>query len=267
MVVLNEKGEWHVVLTGTKSMTYRALKVDDPLRLVVDLPNTINEMHQTPMAVNDEVIGTVKIAQLVHDPQPLTRVEIGLNKDMAFKVTRQGKELWISFKTTQPITDIESAKTERVVKRRAKIPLPPPETKAPQVADAPMGSTEESQQVVEEPLPPASKIIAIEPVEVEEDFDVHIVGDGRLNYYDVSLLNDPLRLVIDVIGVGSAEVKEVLTLNVPWVKKVRIGIHAIKVRVVFDLLFLPGAEIPFQINSEENRLVVSFEPSSDLTPR
>jgi hypothetical protein len=46
---------WHVVLAGTRSMTYRAIKVVDPLRLVLDLANTSNEMHPKPLVVDNEV--------------------------------------------------------------------------------------------------------------------------------------------------------------------------------------------------------------------
>lgn len=36
ITVVNEKGQWHIVLTGPESVAYRAIKVLDPLRLVVD---------------------------------------------------------------------------------------------------------------------------------------------------------------------------------------------------------------------------------------
>ena len=39
-----QDGQWHVVLTGSQAMTYRALKAFDPPRLIVDLINTLNKM-------------------------------------------------------------------------------------------------------------------------------------------------------------------------------------------------------------------------------
>ena len=100
-----------------------------------------------------------------------------------------------------------------------------------------------------------------------EDIDVHIIGDGRFDKYDVSLLSDPPRLVVDLFGVKSTGLKDELSLSGPWAKRLRIGRHAEKVRVVFDLRFTPKGEFPFQVTVEENRLVVSLLPGHSLPPQ
>jgi hypothetical protein len=46
--VVYQDGQWHVVLTGSKAMTYRVLKAFTPLRLVVDLIDTLNEISPSP---------------------------------------------------------------------------------------------------------------------------------------------------------------------------------------------------------------------------
>jgi hypothetical protein len=144
--------------------------------------------------------------------------------------------------------------------------LPEPEEKA---------LKEETEQVVEIPKPPhhepvpllpgdeellpqASKILAIKQVAMEEDFDVHIISNGRFRKYHVSLLPDPPRLVLDLQGIKATKVTKVPTPNVTWIEKIRIGLHPGKVRVVFDLTFTPEGEFPFQLNLKENRLVVSL---------
>jgi len=80
-----QNGQWHVVLTGSQAVTYRALKADDPLRLIVDLINTSNKMPPWPFVLNNEVIGTVTVIELVREPQPRTRVEISMTKDAPTK--------------------------------------------------------------------------------------------------------------------------------------------------------------------------------------
>jgi hypothetical protein len=42
ITVVYEEGQWHAILAGPQSVSYRAIKVVDPLRLVLDLPNTLN---------------------------------------------------------------------------------------------------------------------------------------------------------------------------------------------------------------------------------
>ena len=112
--------------------------------------------------------------------------------------------------------------------------------------------------VVKGPLPPANKILSIQLVARNEDHDVHIIGDGRLDDYEVFTLTDPPRVVIDLWGVQSTEVTDDLSLGGPLVKKVRVGLHANRVRIVFDLVHIPDAGVPYQIVSKGDRLQITF---------
>jgi len=254
--VIHQGGQWHVVLIGPESMTYKATKASDPPRVVVDLPNTVSKPTITSPIRENEVIGRVKTSTVVHDPQPLTRVEIGLNLDASYEISRKQEKIWISFNIVPPITRAEPSHIEPAAE--AKSDVSPTDTKESEVAVTPQPSTEEPLPVVIEVLPPASKVIAIEPVAMKEHSDVHIVGDGSFDEYDFFLLRDPPRLVVDLLGVNSTEVKDELILSVPWAKRIRVGQHPEKVRVVFDLSFTPKGELPFQVILEENRLMVSL---------
>ena len=248
---------WNVVLTGSKSMTYKAIKTSDPLRVIVDLPNTLSKPSIRSSILGNGIIGTIRIATVVHDPQPLTRVEIILNQEVSYKINKVGEKIFVSLKTVPPLPKAEPSHIEPAAEGKAG--LPPPELIEVQAADTLQPTAEEPEQISKEPLPPASKILAIEPVEMGEDFDVHIIGDGRFENYDVSLLYDPPRLIVDLLGLRSTEVRDDLILSGPWTNRVRIGQHAEKVRVVFDLSFTPKGKLPFQVILEENRLVVSLE--------
>ena len=252
--VVQQRGQWHVVLIGPESVTYKATKVSDPPRVVVDLPNTLSKpMIMSPIREN-EIIDRVKTSTIVHEPQPLTRVEIGLNLDASYEIRRKQEMIWISFNMVPPITRAEPSSTETAAETEAEITPPEPKT---QRADTPKSSPEEQLPSAKEPLPPASKILAIEPVAVEKDFDLHIIGNGRFDRYDAFLLYDPPRLVVDFLDLKSTEVKNVVSLNLPWAKRTRVGQHPGKVRVVLDLNFTPEGELSFQFTFEKNRLVVS----------
>lgn len=263
MVVRHEQGQWCVVLTGTRSMTYRAIKAGDPLRLVVDLPNTLNEMHPTPMTVNDEVIGTIRIVQLVHGPQPLTRVEIGLKQDMAYKITRQGKELWISFDRDHPVTNVEPTRPEPVVKSKAQ------QLRVTQQEATPKPSPGEAipppQPSGKKSPPSASKVLSIHRLKMDRELRYYIIADGSLADHVAFHLTNPPRLVLDLMGVKSTEVKDGLSFSGPWVRRVRVGQYTTKVRVVFDLI--PEAGLPYQIISGDDRLVVAFKAGTRFPPR
>ncbi len=261
--VLHQEGQWHVVLLGSESMPFKTIETSNPPRVVVDLPNTSSKTMITSPIRENEVIDTVKTSTVVHEPQPLTRVEIKLNRVVSYKIRRVQKKIWVTFEDTPPTPGAE-ASGERLTATEAE---GQPSTAEVTKEDTGIRSLAEKKETASPPprgdsLPLASKILSIEPVTLDQDLDVHIIGDGRLENYDVSLLPDPPRLVVDLKGVKSSVLRNVLTLSGPWVRKVRVGQHADRVRVVFDLGIKLEAELPYQITLEENRLVVSISPSS-----
>jgi hypothetical protein len=258
ITVVHEKGQWHAILTGPQSVSYRAIKVVDPLRLVLDLPNTLNEMNPKPFTVDNEVINTIKTAEIIHEPQPLTRVEIGLNQNASYKITRQGKEIWVSFNTAQHMTNVEPIRIEPVVEPKVKqapvtreVATPKPSPKKPIPPSKPLGKSS---------LPSATKVLSIHQLKMEQELRYYIIANGSLADYDSFHLTRPPRLVLDLMGVKATDIKDTLSFRGPPVKDVRIGVYTSKVRIVFDLI--PEAGLPYDIISGEDRLVVSFKPGS-----
>ena len=262
-----QNGQWHVVLTGSQAMTYRTLKTDDAqgVRLFVDLINTLNEMPPWPFVLNNEVIRTVRAVQLVSEPYPHTRVEIGLTKDAPYKITRSGEKIWISFDTTQPKVEIEPSRTEPVAKPKAKKPPETKEIATPEPSLEKPTPTPAPPLLERKSLPPASKVLSVRQSKMEQELRYDIIVDGNLADYVAFHLTDPPRVVVDLIGVKSTEVEKSLNFDGPWVKGVRFGIYADKVRVVFDII--PEAGLPYDIISGEGRLAVSFKSGSGFPPR
>ena len=87
---------YHVVLEGSQPLSYRAIKVVDPLRVVVDLPNTSYKEGKKRFIVENEVIEKIEVETLVLEPEALTRVAIYLSRDLSFKTRKFKKQLWIS---------------------------------------------------------------------------------------------------------------------------------------------------------------------------
>ena len=264
--VLHQEGQWHVVLLGSESMPFKAIETNNPPRVVIDLPNTSCKTMITSPIRENGVIATVKTSTVVHEPQPLTRVEIKLNRIVSYKINRVQKRIWVTFEDTPPTPEAEATSDERFAAIEAEDQPSTPEITQERTAIRPLA---EKQKIASPPprgdnLPLASKILSIEPIALDQDLDVHIIGDGRLENYDVSLLSDPPRLVVDLKGVKSSVVRNVLTLSGPWVRKVRVGQHPDRVRVVFDLGIDLETELPYQIILEENRLIVSILPSSTV---
>ena len=250
--------------SGSRSIHYTGVKLIDPLRLVVNLFGTVADGLSSPIFVEDEIIGKVEIIEFVHESQPITRVEIGLNRDTAYLTDQAQDEIWVAFFTDPRLIGTTEAQGEPIVLPEVEEPLP--ETKAGQAAETPQPLEEEpvtpAQPIAEEPVALASKILEIQQKASGEDLDVYIIGNGRFDNYKTFILPDPPRLVLDLFGVRSTEVKDALILDGPWVRRIRVGLHSNKLRVVFDLIHARKAEVPYQITLEEDRLVLSFKPGS-----
>lgn len=263
--VVSQSGRLHVLLIGSPSMTYKATKTSSPPGVMIDLPNTVSKpLIASPVGYN-EIIDTVKSSTIIHGPSPLTRVEIVLRQDISYDINQEQDKIRIDFNRVLPISQTEGVETE--LPAEVKADAPTIDTKESSAAITSQPAPEEPQRVAEQILPSASKILDIEAVEMGENIDVHIIGDGRFDRYDMFLLIDPPRLAVDLLGVKSIGRKDELILSGPWAKRLRVGRHAEKVRVVFDLRFTPKGELPFQVTVEENRLVVSLLPGYSLPPQ
>jgi hypothetical protein len=276
--VTDKKVLLKLMRSGSRSINYTGVRLIDPLRLVVDLFGTVADGLPSPMAVENEIIGKVETIEFVHESQPITRVEIGLNRDTAYLTDQAQDEIWVTFFTDPQLIGTAEAQGEPIVHPEVEEPLP--EIRTEQAAETtqlleeePMAPaqplTEEpvapAQPIAEEPVAPASKILDIQQTASGEDLDVYITGNGRFDNYNTFILPDPPRLVLDLFGVRSTEVKDALILDGPWVRRIRLGLHSNKVRVVFDLIHATEAEVPYQITLGNDRLVVSFKPGAGFT--
>ena len=259
--VTDKKILFKFMRSGSRSINYTGFKLIDPLRLVVDLLGTVTDGLPSSMAVEDEIIGKVEIIEFVHESQPITRVEIGLNRDTAYLTDQAQDEIWVIFFTNPQLIGTAEDQGEPIVHPEVEEPLP--EIKTGQAAETTQLLEEESmapaQTIAEEPVALASKILDIQQTASGEDLDVSIIGNGRFDNYNTFILPDPPRLVLDLFGVRSTEVKDALTLDGPWVRRIRLGLHSNKLRVVFDLIHATQAEVLYQITLGNDRLVVSFK--------
>ena len=101
---------------------------------------------------------------------------------------------------------------------------------------------------------PAQLVSKIEVRPDGDDVTVLVKGDGRL-FYSARLLNDN-RLVVDLVSVTSALKSPLVQGQHHLLKKVRVGYHPDKVRLVLDLLERPV----FSVTTVGSDLLVSLKP-------
>lgn len=116
---------------------------------------------------------------------------------------------------------------------------------------------------------PAKTLTAVDIQRGVDDIRVVISGDGEL-IHEVTRL-DARRLMIDIPHVASSVYKPVIPVNHQILKQVRLGYHADRVRVVFDL----SATATYSVEPQGTNLIVTLREgagtdaaaSTDSNPR
>ena len=151
-----------VVIAGDGAMTYRAFRLDNPSRLVIDLDGVRNKVARPALAVDDSLVQKVRVAQFKSTPAPVTRVVVDLSGKSEFAVTQDGERLLVTFgaqaamrKTAAPVM---AATTINVAEPAKTEPPKPAATveEIPTVADNANtwkmpSSTEGARQVINSP--------------------------------------------------------------------------------------------------------------------
>lgn len=104
---------------------------------------------------------------------------------------------------------------------------------------------------------------AVTAIEVRPETDVVTVvvaGDGQL-FPEANFL-DESRLIVDIPAVSSTLKRSVVRADHYLLKKIRVGHHADKIRLVFDVPERPV----FSLTREENKIFITLKPSERKTP-
>lgn len=104
---------------------------------------------------------------------------------------------------------------------------------------------------------PAQSVTRIEVQPEGDRVTVIVVGDGLL-FPEARPLGDA-RLIVDMPAVSSALRSSTIPANHHLLKRIRVGHHADKVRLVFDLLEHPA----FSLHREENKVLVTLRPDEE----
>ena len=101
-----------VEIAGDGAMQYRTMVLRNPDRLVVDIPNAVNQIRQPRLEVNTPPLRSVRIAQLRRRPL-IARVVLDLDAKVAFHVRPQSKSLLVvlgaSSASTEPAQTAQSS--------------------------------------------------------------------------------------------------------------------------------------------------------------
>jgi len=216
-----QEGYTRVAIEGSRPIDYESIELlEDPLRISLEIPNATLEVA-TPVSVNN---GTVtEISGLTSGDR--TKIEIGLADKVDYSLTQEMNSLYI---------DIEKA-TEAQASR----PVRP-------------AVIEEVKKI--SAMGPARALTGVSVAKHGNTTEVTITADGIIGDYNAFTLGSPPRLVIDLWKLKSKFPKNSVSANTPNLRRIRIGEHPKKMRLVLDAV---GTKPPrYRIEGFQNQLVV-----------
>lgn len=228
-----QNDNWYIVLKGSEFMTYRTVKVDNPLRLFIHMSNTLSQSVTYSRIFDNEIVSHIKTTVFFRDSQPNSWVEVGLRKDISFEVKRLKEEIWVTLYT----------------KGTEKVAAFDPIQKKPLSLSQRIGRVDSSIQ--------ANKLLSIRTAKVDQKLLIIILVNGTLNDYDAFHLTNPPRLVVDLPGIHSSRVEDSLNFNGSSIEKVRVSLLEDRARAVFYLI--PKLGLPYEVVSGRDRLQVSLK--------
>src|SRR3990167_6521399 len=117
-----------VEIVGDATMQYRTMELRQPDRLVVDIPNAVNQIRQRRLEVNAPPLKSVRVAQLTRQPA-ITRVVMDLDSRVRFDVRPQSNGLLVSLGASTAAETKPAAAAKPPATGASAAPAPPPQAK------------------------------------------------------------------------------------------------------------------------------------------
>ena len=172
----------------------------NPLRIVIDLPNTDLSKIKEPMKIDNGTVGEVWATQ--YDDKG--RIEIHLSQMADYNISREGPVLNIDIKQAikegegkdekaespkEPVREKEAEVTPEPVKEKETEVAPVEVKKEGPVSDVPRDTPAPAVEVKQENK--ATAITDISREKRDDSVNFNIVGDGRLGNYNSFKLDSP----------------------------------------------------------------------------
>ncbi|MDP2992922.1 MAG: AMIN domain-containing protein, partial [Deltaproteobacteria bacterium] len=239
-----------VTIEGEDPLTYTAFKQINPLAIIIDIPAVDVSQVVFPTDFDTGIIKAIKGTFLGDRLPAYSRIEITLEKDIPYTVTRMDKGIVIAFQKS-PVAAVKEGSA----------PGPDSELKTAKEPDKALETTAGLAA-----MPPAGGIVDV-TVDAPTKGAVKVVisADGILPRSKSFTLPDPSRLVIDIPGIKLLYPKSAVSVQNDLLKKIRMATKADGVRIVFDSK--KTALFPYSIDQTAGTITVWIgKPASGGPP-
>ena len=255
-------GGREILIEASGPITYTAFKLSDPARLALDIPGADIEKVKAPMDVNNEFINRIAVASYGEEGMaPVSRVEIGLKERVTSDVKLSEGSILVSLnyevipqhEAETPVVVLPQVVREQEIAKKEEAIKAAVEEAVPALAEA------EKKEIKK-----ADKLLKIETKKEKNRTIIKVIGNGPIGDFNAFTMDKPApsRIVVDVWNVKSSILGDGLAVSSPYIKKVRVGEHPDKVRLVFD----SGQKNvpPYTIERVENSLVITAGMIDDV---
>ncbi len=149
-----------VTLSADGALTYESQLLEQPSRLVLDLPGVVSRLSTRQIPVGKGGVNRVRAAQYRSEPTPVSRVVFDLEENVPYRIEREGSNLVVAFETGAPGTAVEPEPA------REQAPATTAEAVAPPAKDEPAAPAAAPVAVVKADAPaapPAEPTRAVAP--------------------------------------------------------------------------------------------------------
>ena len=207
-----------VVLLGVEGAQPTAVQEQDPARIVVDLPASVAATAEGATPVWDGTLEEVTVtAQGNGTDEPHAQVVIGLAADATWEMQTGDEGLVVRVSRTQGMGAATNAE-----------PTPDPWAASESAAaePSPTPAAGETKR--------ASVLTGVVAKSEGAGVLLDLQADGQIDGARSFVLEEPLRLVVDLPGIKSALTQSRIAVEHAQVSAVRVGQHDDKLRVVVD---------------------------------
>jgi type IV pilus assembly protein PilQ len=245
---IEEENYSRIQMEGSETLEQPFYKLlSDPLRIAIDVPNIDLKQIKEPIKIDSGTVSEVLTTQF----DDKGRIEIGLTQMTNYNIFKEDKILIIDIEKVKKIAEVKEEAKEEAIKEK-EIEITPQELKKEETPQVQAIETAAAPKTLRK----AKEILRFLFDQKKDFITFNIAADGKIGNYDAFKLDSPPRLVLDIWEVDTRYPKNLIKIQNPFIKKVRIGRHPDKLRLVFEC---PTPQLPsYQINRSEDKLMVSF---------
>ena len=215
-----------VILTGPEHLAFTAFSQLNPERVIIDLSSTTDHAI-APIMVSDGLVAEVSVSSYwTGTGSEMTRIEVLLEAPADHEVRLiPGGGLRVRISPDRGDGDTFDANADWAAEMQA-------ESLDPWGADETQGSSD-IVEVAEEPAA-ATKFTGVGVEETSDGVLLKLRANGMISSVMTFTLEDPARLVIDLLDLENGADLSTIELGSDLVSRIRVGEHADKIRVVVD---------------------------------